>query len=119
PHLFFQVGGVFGDIEDSWSYHPRLWVNYQNVAGGQISLGSWFRYRNTYGVGLFFRAEDAVSLALEYQFDQTLQFFISYDLTLSSRNTASSGSMDHGISYVFSVPEKNRRKRRIKYRNLR
>lgn len=86
--------------------------NYEIIVGGEylLDIATTIFDKNTIGLGLYYRSNDAIIVGLKYQYN-TFDFGISYDINVSGLSQVSNtyGGLELHLSYGFNKYSYNKK----------
>ncbi len=100
PHLFL-TGGYRMFLSDDVSFMPSVMIKYISPSPIGIDFNAKFLYRDILWAGAGYRVDDGFTGMLGFNFNSTINFGYSYDLTTSRLNTVSKGSHEIMIGFLL------------------
>lgn len=105
-HYFYTAGYRF-NLGSEWAFFPSVLIKALHPAPLGVDLNARFFYLNKLWTGLSYRHRDAVSVNVEYLFNDWLEIGYAFDWTLSDLRKYSSNTHEIIIGARFGDP-KNR-----------
>lgn len=106
---YFLMGGYNVDLGNGLIVTPAAMIKTDLVAT-QVDLNVTAAYNNQLWGGVSYRVDDALAIMAGYALNESIRATYSYDLTMSTLRTASSGSHEIVVSYCFNIEIKAKEK---------
>ncbi len=101
-HLFI-TGGYLFELNSVWEFEPSLLIKIVSPLPPQMDASVRVFYQENIWLGLQYRTQDAIVLAIGYEYKKQLIIGYSYDFTTSNIKNYSSGSHEVMLGYKFGV----------------
>lgn len=88
-------------LKDSSAIRPSFLARYAPGSPLQYDLNVSYHYRQKYGIGVSYRAQESFVMLLEIPFDKQIRFYYSYDFGTSKMRKFHNGSHEIMLRYLF------------------
>lgn len=99
---YFLMGGYDLDLGNGIVLQPAAMIK-SDIVTTQVDLNAAATYNNQIWGGVSYRVNDALAVMAGYHINESLRVSYSYDLTMSTMRTASTGSHEIMAHYCFNI----------------
>ena len=101
-HYFAEAGYVF-NLNSEIAIKPSVLMKYVNNSPAEADINANVFFRQTFGLGVSYRTNDAVVALAELQLSKRIRIGYSYDFTTTEISNYSSGSHEIMIGYDMGI----------------
>lgn len=100
---YFGIVGFLLPLTPDIDLRPSLVTKFVSNTPLQMDINATLFFKQTFGVGIGYRTQDALTFMLEYRSTRRFRLGYAYDLTLSDVSSVSSGSHELMIGFDFGL----------------